>query len=130
MPILFHPKPGTVLRCDYTGFEAPEMIKDRPVVIVSPRSRSHRLVTVVPLSTTEPDPLLEWHCTLTLDKPLSPKWPETVVWAKCDMLNTFLIDRLDRFNIIVGNARKYYDRRLSDEQLEEVRRCISKFIVF
>ena len=55
-PITFHPKPGHVLICDFnTGFRPPEMVKKRPVVVIS-ESRQ-QLVTVVPLSTTEPNPI-------------------------------------------------------------------------
>jgi len=128
MTILFHPQPGTILRCDYSGLEAPEMVKDRPVVIVSPRARSGGLVTVAPISTTPPDPVLEWHYNLVLTKPLSPKWPELNVWVKCDMLNTFASSRLDRFHSHINGVRKYYDRRISDAELAAIRRCISKFI--
>ena len=40
--------------CDFdTGFKAPEMVKKRPVVVISPRRRrsSAQFYTVVPLST-------------------------------------------------------------------------------
>jgi uncharacterized protein YifN (PemK superfamily) len=56
MPLTYHPETGTILICDYNlggGFIEPEMVKRRPVVVISPRFR-HRdwLCTVVPLSTT------------------------------------------------------------------------------
>jgi len=53
MPINFHPKRGTVPMCDYTtGFKAPEMVKRRQVVVVSPRYRRHTgFCIVVPLGT-------------------------------------------------------------------------------
>ncbi|WP_210210156.1 type II toxin-antitoxin system PemK/MazF family toxin [Rhodopseudomonas palustris] len=59
MTLKFHPEPGTILICDYsTGFKAPEMVKKRPVVTVSPRlKRRDGLVTVVPLSTSRPEPV-------------------------------------------------------------------------
>lgn len=128
MAIPFYPKPGTVLRCDYSGLKAPEMVKDRPVIIVSPRSRSSKLVTVVPISTTAPEPELEWHYKLVLETPLSPKWPETRVWVKCDMINTFCSSRLDRLYALVEGKRKYYDRRISAGDLKAIRDCISKFL--
>lgn len=63
MALTFHPKPGMALMCDFnTGFVAPEMIKKRPVVVVSPRPRrSNQLCTIVPLSTTRPDPVEPYH---------------------------------------------------------------------
>ncbi|MCB2262482.1 MAG: type II toxin-antitoxin system PemK/MazF family toxin, partial [Candidatus Thiosymbion ectosymbiont of Robbea hypermnestra] len=63
MALTFHPRPGMVLICDFnTGFKAPEMIKRRPVVVISPRPRrSNQLCTIVPLSTTVPNPVEPFH---------------------------------------------------------------------
>ena len=37
MAITFHPKPGQILMCDFTyGFREPEMIKNRPVIVLTP----------------------------------------------------------------------------------------------
>ena len=36
MGIQFRLKPGTVLYCDFNGYISPEMLKCRPVVVVSP----------------------------------------------------------------------------------------------
>jgi mRNA interferase MazF len=94
MPINFHPKPGMVLICDFsTGFTPPEMVKKRPVVVVS--KSAQQLVTVVPLSTTEPVPLEECHHELlnrSLPIPLRTKRH----WAKCDCVTTVAFWRLDR----------------------------------
>ena len=94
MAILFHPRPGHVLVCNYdTGFRAPEMIKNRPVVVVS--RGNAQLTIVVPLSTTEPTPLESWHVEMS---PAS--LPETLrgppCWAKCDMVGCVGLWRLDR----------------------------------
>lgn len=129
MAILYHPNPGTILTCDYTGLHVPEMVKIRPVVIVSPRSRTNGLVTVIPISTTKPDPLLEWHYPLIFTKALSPNWPELEAWVMCDMLNTFSSKRLDRFHARLGNERKYYDRRVSDADLIAIRQGIKTFLL-
>ena len=94
MPINFHPKPGTVLICDFdTGFKPPEIVKKRPVVVVS--KSHHELVTVVPLSTTEPRPLEKCHHEMqfaSLPVPLRGKKH----WAKCDLITTVAFWRLDR----------------------------------
>ncbi len=94
MTINFHPKPGTVLICDFnTGFKPPEMVKKRPVVVVSRKQRN--LATVVPLSTTEPRPLEKCHHELSsasLPGPLRGKR----TWAKCDTVTTVSLKRLDR----------------------------------
>ncbi|MGH9958192.1 MAG: type II toxin-antitoxin system PemK/MazF family toxin [Pyrinomonadaceae bacterium] len=65
MPIIFHPKAGAVLMCDFNGFRKPEMIKTRPVVIVSPNHLNrHGLYSVVPLSTTAPNRIEPYHYKL------------------------------------------------------------------
>ena len=94
MSIDFHPKPGMVLMCDFsTGFKPPEMVKKRPVVVVS--KPSQQLVTVVPLSTTEPIPIEKCHHEVpsrSLPKPLRNEKH----WAKCDCVTTAAFWRLDR----------------------------------
>ncbi len=58
--LTFHPKPDTLLICDFDrGFKAPEMVKKRPVVVISPRRRKStpQLCTVVPLSSSAPNPV-------------------------------------------------------------------------
>ena len=41
MTLGFHPNAGDIVICDYaTGFKPPEMVKVRPVVVISPRRRS------------------------------------------------------------------------------------------
>lgn len=54
MPLYYHPKQGDVLLCDFTrGFVAPEMLKIRKVVVISPTAtHSRKLCTVVPISST------------------------------------------------------------------------------
>jgi uncharacterized protein YifN (PemK superfamily) len=63
-----------------------------------------------------------------LDKALAPAWPELSLWVKCDMLNTLATSRLDRFHMRINNARKYYDRRISENELLAIRRCIAAYL--
>src|SRR3546814_14006270 len=43
MPIREHPVTGTILTCDFNvGFTQPEMIKRRPVVVISPKIANRR----------------------------------------------------------------------------------------
>lgn len=104
MALTFHPKPGMVLMCDFnTGFVAPEMIKKRPVVVVSPRPRrSNQLCTIVPLSTTRPIPVEPYHHQMD-PRSLPGKFAGKETWAKCDMLATVSLGRLDR--VMVGKDR-------------------------
>lgn len=119
MPITFHPRAGCVLECNFDGFVQPEIVKTRPVVIVSPKwLQRHRLYTVVPLSTTEPNPIEKFHHKLAKDP--MPNSVETV-WAKCDMLYTVSVDRLDRFKVGRG---LYKTSAVSDEDLSAIKACI------
>lgn len=119
MPITFHPKPGQVLYCDFKGYVAPEIVKNRPVVIISP---SHLirpgLVTVVPLSTTPPNPIRTYHYKLH-GNPI-PGTEAVEVWAKCDLLASVSLERLDRVKIARGDYRV---GAISMEQVKAIRRA-------
>lgn len=68
MPIQEHPALGTILTCDFNaGFKEPEMVKRRPVVVISPKiAGRYGLCTVVALSLTEPDPIMPYHCQIDI----------------------------------------------------------------
>ena len=90
----FRPNRGNVLMCDFTFLKAPEMVKWRPVIVVSPRlARDSRLVTVVPVSTKASG--LPYHPPLSAES-LPPPLCREPAWAKCDMLYTVSTERLDR----------------------------------
>jgi uncharacterized protein YifN (PemK superfamily) len=97
MSITFHPQHGQLLYCDFSGFKVPEMVKSRPVVVLS---RKHKqLCTVVPLSGTEPVPQEACHHPMlpgSLPEYLDRKgqW-----WAKCDCVTTVAFSRLDRIKL-------------------------------
>ena len=63
MPRYYHPKQGDILLCDFTrGFVAPEMLKVRKVIVISPAStHGRKLCTVVPISSTAPLIEKDWH---------------------------------------------------------------------
>ena len=129
MALAYYPSPGEIVLCDYgTGFTAPEMVKLRPVVIVSPRLRRRPdLVAVVPLSTTPPNPAETHHCSIVLGRPLPRPFEEPQMWAKCDMLATVSLTRLDRFKdgrVPGGGARRYTTGKVSQAQLIEIRKAI------
>ena len=107
MPLTFHPATGTIIVCDYgTGFVAPEMVKVRPVVIVSPRFRSRPgLCTVVPLSSVEPRPMENYHHRISDSAYPPARGP---MWAKCDMLATVSLARLDRIKVRGAGGKREY----------------------
>jgi mRNA interferase MazF len=106
VPIAFHPRPGTILICDFsTGFQPPEMVKVRPVVVLSPRRRTSDLVTVVPLSSTPPVPRLPWHVEMPADAYPPARGP---MWAKCDVVVTVALTRLDRVRTRGPQGQRLY----------------------
>lgn len=126
MALGYYPRPGEILLCDYgSGFIVPEMVKRRPVVVVSPRLRRRAdLVAVVPLSTTEPRPLELHQCEVILVQPLPPPFSDPRMWAKADMLATVSMARLDRFRVKVGGQRQYRTGQITAAQLIEIRSAI------
>lgn len=119
MGIQFRLKPGTVLYCDFNGYISPEMLKCRPVVVVSPSHMARMdLVTVVPLSTTAPAPVQKYHYRL-VGNPI-PGDSSIEVWAKCDMVATVSFARLDRVKLGRGS---YQVGNISIEQVKAIRRA-------
>ena len=110
----FRPNRGHVLMCDFTFLEVPEMVKRRPVVIVSPRlARDPRLVTVVPVSTRAS--MLPYHPPLAAES-LPPPFCRKPAWAKCDMLYTVSTARLDRIREKQPDGRlRWYGRHFVTE---------------
>lgn len=117
MAVHFHPEQGAILACDFRGFEAPEIVKRRPVVVISPRLR-HRtgLCTVVPMSTTEPRQLEAYHYRLHTDPALPSPYDSPAHWVKADMVYTVSFDRL--FLMFRGKddqGVRVYDQRVIDQ---------------
>ena len=121
MPLLFQPKPRSVVFCDFTGFIEPEIIKRRPVVVLAVHKRNSKLVTVVPLSATAPDPVEAHHYRLK-QNPL-PGAQEKVVWAKCDMVAVVSTERLDLVHTGRGRdgKRQYLRLQIGQDQFDAIR---------
>jgi mRNA interferase MazF len=130
MAIAEHPRPGVVVMCDYnSGFRAPEMVKRRPVVIISPRIRARPgLCTIVALSTTAPTPIMPYHCQIDLRPRLPEPFQSDGIWVKGDMINTVAFHRLDlvRLGRDGTGKRKYLLEPLSDDTLRRIRNCVLK----
>lgn len=127
MTVVSHPIPGTIVRVDLSqGFRAPEMVKRRPVIVLSPPipGRSF-LCTVVPLSTKTPNPVLPHHMQLTLDPPLPHPYEEPTMWVKGDIVLTVAFHRLRLlFSEWNGGQRVYDVRILDDVTMADVRDCV------
>lgn len=116
MALKIHPKAGMVLHCDFRGYILPEIVKRRPVVIVSPNHLNRPgLFTVVPLSTTAPSPVCPYHYRLK-GNPIPGE--AAVVWAKCDLVASVCLERLDRIKIARGTYQIGY---VSMDQVREIR---------
>ena len=119
MALTIHPRAGIVLMCDFTGSVNPEMNKTRPVIVISPKSLPRRrLYTVIPLSTSVPDPIAKYHYRFEKN-PVPGRYEET--WAKCDMVTTVSVDRLDRVKVGRG---LYKTAAITAEELEAIRMCL------
>lgn len=131
MALKFHPVPGTVVICDFSGLNAPEMTKKRPAVVVSPRFRTRdRLCTIIPFSTTPPRPVAPYHYKLRMEPVLPEPYDADVHWVKADMLYTMSFDRLalpfsgkDEFG-----KRIYDDRGVDPQDFLEIRKCLLRGI--
>ena len=121
MPIKFFPRSGQILMCDFKGFVPPEMVKPRPVIVVSPRlPYRSEIVAVVPVSTTAPRHELPF--CFRLSKNYHPEEPDDLAcWAKADMLMNLGAYRLNGFHT---GRRKWEYPQLSGEDLAGVRRAV------
>ncbi len=129
MPIKQHPGLGAIVTCDFNqGFKEPEMVKLRPVVVVSPQiAWRPGICTVVGLSTTPPNPKRPYHCKLTIAPALPHPWDSEEVWLKGDMIVAVGFHRLNLIRIGRDDAtkkRQYQTNVLSKEQLKEVQSCV------
>ncbi|MBI5420375.1 MAG: type II toxin-antitoxin system PemK/MazF family toxin [Deltaproteobacteria bacterium] len=124
MPITFFPDAGTLLICDFVGFKPPEMVKKRPVVVISGRHRRDRLVTIVPLSTTAPVPIHDHHHQMD-SRSLPGHLANSPTWAKCDMVATVGHWRLDRIKIRDASGKRIYMApKVTDEDFAAILRGV------
>lgn len=127
MPITFKPSTGMVLMCNFdTGFQSPEMVKVRPVVVLSPQRNNGQTCTVVPLSSTAPEIMGPVHHEidpLSLPARLRKVGP---IWAKCDMVTTVGLARLDRVKDGRDGAgkRRYVAQSVTLDDLLAIRRAV------
>ena len=128
MAISEHPRLGAVLTCNFEpGFREPEMVKNRPVIVISPKiSTRERLCTVVCLSTTAPKPPLSYHCQLDFRPELPDHFESNGVWLKGDMVYTVGFHRLNLITVgkDVTGKRHYYYHTLGRNDLRRVRACV------
>jgi len=128
MPINFHPGYGQILYCDFDkgGFREPEMVKSRPVVVLSRKKNKSDTCTVVPLSGTEPDPPEKYHHLMSAGSLPVRLANQGDWWAKCDMVATVAFWRLDRVREGRGGdgRRKYSTKKISKADLAAIKKGV------
>lgn len=129
MSIERHPGFGCIVTCDFDrGFKEPEMIKNRPVVIISPQiSWRPGLCTVVGLSTTPPNEKRPYHCKLTISPALPEPWDSEEVWVKGDMIAAVGFHRLNLIRLPQrdeSKTRRYRMNPLTGAQMASVQACV------
>ncbi|MEM7711789.1 MAG: type II toxin-antitoxin system PemK/MazF family toxin [Pseudomonadota bacterium] len=124
----FHPKQGTVLFSKFDGgFREPEMVKSRPVVVLSKEMATRpKLCTVVALSATASTPAMPYHLRLSLPVPkgvgLRPD-----CWVKGDMIYALSFDRLSLYRVGGrgdGGRRTYWGRPLDADIFRQIQRAV------
>ena len=117
---------GQIFICDFSGYRLPEIVKRRPVIAISPPEAHHTsLVTVVPLSTTEPRPVRPYH--VFIDRvPVMQHFDKGYAWAKCDLIYTVSFDRLflPEFGKNAAGRRKYLTYRFDDDVMDQIFRAV------
>lgn len=112
--IQFHPKKGGVLICDFSGNIVPEIVKKRPVVILTSRlPYRDGLATVVPLSTTPP----KYKVPYVVELSKNYLGNNVTMYAKCDLLCSVSFQRLDRIKV---GYRKYDTPKMNDDDFSNV----------
>lgn len=131
MALIYHPEPGTILMCDFSeGFKEPEMVKVRPVIVISPKlKRRANLVTVACVSTVEPPTMESYHCEIPrVMLPNTGFFQKKPSWVKGDMVYTVGFHRL---NLVKLNTRcpktgkRLYETRLiGPDKMKEIYSCV------
>lgn len=128
MALPYLPHQGEILVCDFDDFAmGAEMVKRRPIVVAS-RHDTHRgkMCTVIPLSTTPPDPVKSWHHQMPHLK-IAGWQANGVIWAKCDMLASVSIERLNKPYIRTRHGRSFVTHKLDAQDMAAVMQCIRAY---
>ena len=101
MTVTSQPAPGTIVRVDLSdGFRPPEMVKRRPAIVLSPPVPGRQMLcTIVPLSTTAPNPILPRHMQITLNPLLPHPCSSPTMWVKGDIILTVAFHRQERDDV-------------------------------
>ena len=118
---------ATLATKQHQRWSAPEMVKTRPVVVVSRKHKS--LCTVVPLSGTRPEPVEPWN-HLLIHVPsflIQQDW-----WVKCDCITTVALFRLDRAKTgkCPNTGKRLYETQVaSGADIAAIRKAILSHVI-
>ena len=83
------------------------------------------MCTVVPLSTTAPNPVLPHHMQLILDPPLPHPYNSPTMWVKGDIVLTVAFHRLRLLFDGKQEGQRVYDVRVLDADVfEAIKACV------
>ena len=99
--LMFQPKKGDVVWCNFSGFVIPEMVKRRPVIIIKKHKHNSKLVYILPISNLTPEIIKDHHYKLNNDFCIK-YFNDQDHWVKVDMVYTVSIERLDRVKTFDG----------------------------
>lgn len=103
------------------------MVKRRLAVVISPPiSQRKGLITVVPLSTTEPIPQMNFQCEIEIPFALPTFWGRRRRWIKGDMINAVGFHRVDLLSLgkDLTGKRVYQKEVLSRSTMDQIVRCV------
>ncbi len=118
--LMFQPKKGDVVWCNFSGFVIPEMVKRRPVIIIKKHKHNSRLVYVLPISNLSPENIKDHH--YKLDNEFCIKFfNDKDHWVKIDMIYTVSVERLDRVKTLDG------ERTIPSIDINTLEEIVNKF---
>lgn len=124
----FHPPRASLITVRYEpGFKEPEMVKRRLAVVMSlPMKTRPRLITVVPLSTSEPERPAPYHCKIRVPFELPDAWGDYDRWVKADMVCALGWHRCDLLTMGKDHSgrRQYQTQTLPPEIFAQITRCM------
>ena len=127
MTLQFHPKRGTILECNFSGYIMPEIDKKRTVVVISPQLDDRaKLCTVVPLSLTKPNVIKDYHLEIFFNPQLPYPYESESKWLKGDLIYSVSFSRLNLLRTgFDASGKRTYDKRILDEAImQQVEHCI------
>jgi mRNA interferase MazF len=128
MALSYHPIQKSIVVVNFDGgFNTPEMVKRRLAIVLSPAIRNRvGLCTVVPLSTTAPNPVMPYHYLLSAPFYLPSRWGSVDRWVKGDMVCAVSQQRLEllRLSKDVNGKRVYQVAQIPDADFVNIQKCV------